>query len=593
VPDLQNERRIKPSDRLVNRIIEGLRKFGARRFTNAILRLIRFQKRDERVPARSMPARPVTSQEAHPQGPFLTPPLPDAPALLIFVPRRLRSRLIDGATGGYGYSHLAIDCGEVDEPTGKRVMIESMSGTVVRRSFQDLYGPRPFVRVSLAGRGIDTEAFCAVVKSKLGEKYDDMEALTWGEVDDPARQICSDLAAVALPRPLLDDIAAQHLAGRLPRRSVSAHHRGTPEFHAFVSPNAFAAYFGAPPGERLTGPDQHLYRSEAITADRPRRPRRAKLIYSPGAGLAGQDGAQLTRILAELQRIDILPEVHVVTPASRLAEVAADAIHRGLRLIIVAGGDGTVDNTMGALVGKRATLGILPTGTRNNVAHSLGIPTGNIPAAVALLREGRRIKIDVTRAFCNGTTRWFLEAGAVGLASALYPAADALQHGDITRAVDLLGTFTATPPGVLRLELDGKRSLFVEDGHMVVLANMPYFGARFHPASNITFDDGRLDLLVFGRLSKLELLTYAVQMSSGQVDDPRVAHYTAHHAKIHTLPAMPVMVDGMVLGDSPLRVHVHRRALAVMASPLLPPAGAPAVESGQKESAAAGPLKPA
>ncbi len=630
---------VRVAERWMGKAIDGLRAAGARGLTNAGLRVISLLKSNQPV---GVAARPAPGA-GEPAGPFVSQPAADAPALLFFVPRSLRSRLIDGATGGYGYSHVAVDCGEIDQPTGKRVMIESAPGQAVHRSFQDEYGPRPFARAPLAGltlpgrggpaagseplptgngqqpaghgaqpagggaqpvragepMGIDAEAFCQAVQSKLGQPYDNMEALTWGEVDDPAKQICSDLVAVCLPRPILEDMARRHAAGRLPHRSLTVRNMATPQFKAFVSPNALAAYFGAPPGERLRRPDKLVRQlpgggpagggaTRAASAGRAAggrrlkpllhpdrvggaheggvaRALRAKLIYNPAAGAAGQAGAQLTEILAELQRCDILPEVHLVTAESQLQAVAADALRRGIRLVIVAGGDGTIDNAMGGLVGTHGTLGIIPTGTRNNVALSLGIPQGNIPAAVALLRTGRRRRIDVGRAYCNGTARWFLEAGAVGLVSALYPAADDLQHGDLARVGDLVTTFVSATAGEIRLCLNGGQEIVVDEGHMVVLANMPYVGAHFHPASSIACDDGLLDVLVYGHLSKLDLLTYAVQLSSGAADDPRVEHYQARRVDVRAGPGMPAMVDGVILGEGALRVLVRPRALAVMA----------------------------
>ena len=89
-----------------------------------------------------------------------------------------------------------------------------------------------------------------------------------------------------------------------------------------------------------------------------------------------------------------MPEVYSVRPDSQLETVVNDAIKTGIKLIVVAGGDGTIDSVMGAMVGSDATLGIIPTGTRNNVAFNLGVP-GTIPEAVALLRTGRRLKVDV------------------------------------------------------------------------------------------------------------------------------------------------------------------------------------------------------
>src|SRR5512140_276366 len=123
---------------------------------------------------------------------------------------------------------------------------------------------------------------------------------------------------------------------------------------------------------------------------------RAKLIFNPGSGQPGESPHQLASILSEMQDQQILPEVYTTRPDSRLEVVVHQALKSGIKLIVVAGGDGTIDSAVGALVGKDATLGIIPTGTRNNVAYNLGI-TGDIPESVALLRKGHQAKIDVGR----------------------------------------------------------------------------------------------------------------------------------------------------------------------------------------------------
>ncbi len=121
------------------------------------------------------------------------------------------------------------------------------------------------------------------------------------------------------------------------------------------------------------------------------RPLRAKLIFNAGSGRPEESPQQLASILSEMQDQQILPEVYIVRPDSKLETVVHDAIKTGIKLIVVAGGDGTIDSVMGAMVGSDATLGIIPTGTRNNVAFNLGIP-GDIANSVALLRQGQPVE---------------------------------------------------------------------------------------------------------------------------------------------------------------------------------------------------------
>jgi diacylglycerol kinase family enzyme len=167
-----------------------------------------------------------------------------------------------------------------------------------------------------------------------------------------------------------------------------------------------------------------------------------------------------------MQDQQILPEVYTVRPDSKLETVVHNAIKTGIKLIVVAGGDGTVDSVMGVLIGSDVTLGIIPTGTRNNVAFNLGI-TGDIANSVAILRQGRRLKIDVGRVHCGHSRHWFLEAVTVGLLSDLYPMADNLQHGDLAQIGGLLAKFISATPSRLRMILDGHKHRRYDGAHDV------------------------------------------------------------------------------------------------------------------------------
>lgn len=299
------------------------------------------------------------------------------------------------------------------------------------------------------------------------------------------------------------------------------------------------------------------------------RPIRAKLIFNPGSGQPGESPQQLINILSEMQKQRILPEVFIVQPDSQIDHVVGDAIKAGIKLIVVAGGDGTIDSVVEAMVEKDATLGIIPTGTRNNVALNLGI-TSNIADSVAILRHGRRLKIDVGRVHSGHSRRWFLEVVALGLISDLYPMADDFQHGNLAQIGGLLSTLVSATPSNLMINLDGKQHLAIT-AHMLLIANMSYTGPNLQISEDVSFKDGRLDVFTFTDMSKLNMLTYAMLSRGGLVDG--IQHYRAKHIKIVSKPSMPVLADGVLLGQGSLSVQVHPRALRVMAG------RAPTVES--------------
>src|SRR5512137_2456656 len=186
-----------------------------------------------------------------------------------------------------------------------------------------------------------------------------------------------------------------------------------------------------------------------------KRPLKAKLIFNPGSGTAGESPVQLMDVISAMQAWKLVPEAFLVEPGCDLPAVVQSALADGIRMFVVCGGDGTIDVMAGMLAGTNATLGIIPTGTQNNVALSLGIPT-DIPAAIAILRTGRRIKVDLGLTTCGEIKRPFLEVCSVGLLSALFPAADDIQHGNLARVGDFLATLVASPPAEMHLKLDGK-----------------------------------------------------------------------------------------------------------------------------------------
>ena len=70
---------------------------------------------------------------------------------------------------------------------------------------------------------MDCREFRKCILDKMGEPYDVAEVLTWGQVDDPAKQVCSDLAADCLPTKVRLAIVLQARTGRLGRHTVSIH----------------------------------------------------------------------------------------------------------------------------------------------------------------------------------------------------------------------------------------------------------------------------------------------------------------------------------------------------------------------------------
>jgi YegS/Rv2252/BmrU family lipid kinase len=292
---------------------------------------------------------------------------------------------------------------------------------------------------------------------------------------------------------------------------------------------------------------------------------KAKLIFNPASGNPTESAVQLVELLGHLQKQKIETEVILVQPTHRLHLVARSAARAGAKMVIVSGGDGTIENVALGLVDTKTTLGIIPTGTRNNLARSLNIPTNDLAAAVALLRKGRRLKIDVGLMRRRNTSRGFLEAGVIGLASALYSSADDFQHGDYGKITEFISTLVSATPSEIHLRLDHHHEEIVANAHMVLIANMPFMGANFLIAPDVAFDDRQLDVFIYSDLNKRDLIGQVMQ-SADSVPDARIQRFHAKTISITTNPAMSVMADGVALGgDGPVTVTLYSQRLRVMA----------------------------
>jgi diacylglycerol kinase family enzyme len=290
---------------------------------------------------------------------------------------------------------------------------------------------------------------------------------------------------------------------------------------------------------------------------------RVALIFNPSAGATNPAPMDILAVIHEMQAWKLIPEVFLVEDGCDLLGAVQEALAQGISLFVVCGGDGTISAVAGMLVGTESILGIVPTGTQNNIALSLDIPA-DLPSAIALLRTGCHIKVDVGMADCGGVITPFLELCSVGLGSALFPSADDILHGNLSRVGDFLATLADSAPAEIHLVLDGEEEIRAL-AHAVLVANMPFTGLNYQVGSTAGFNDGLLNVLLFADLSKLDLVGYMFKgVGANGSEDPRIQHYNVRRVEIDTQPPMPIMADGNALGEGRVHIEIHHRSLSVL-----------------------------
>lgn len=290
---------------------------------------------------------------------------------------------------------------------------------------------------------------------------------------------------------------------------------------------------------------------------------KVKLIFNPSAGQKDKSPVQLMDIIKRMQDNAIIPEPFIIGPDCDIEGVIRDALEQGIRMFVVCGGDGTISVVSKSLMDTNATLGIIPTGTQNNIALSLGIPK-DIASAVDILRAGKRIKIDMGIIAFNKKRIPFIEVCSIGLISALFTSGDEIQHGKITRLGDFLTTFTASVPSEIQLIVNDKKEAKVP-GHAVLISNMPYFGQNYKVGEDGSFNDGLFDVLFLDGASKRDLWGYIIKGAGASTqDDPNIVRFRVKSIVIDSMPPMPIMADGKPLGEGRARFEIKRRALTLM-----------------------------
>lgn len=299
------------------------------------------------------------------------------------------------------------------------------------------------------------------------------------------------------------------------------------------------------------------------------RPRRALLLVNE-ASRQGQDAADLAEALLEAGGLDLQRE------PCREGENLAAAIRRhagAVDLVVLGGGDGTMNAAARALVETGLPLGILPLGTANDLARTLGIPT-DLEAAVQVVTAGRIRRIDLREV--NGHP--FFNVASIGLSVEL---TRELTRG-LKRRWGRLGYAVATIRALARMRPFHAEIRHDGEAHRVrtiqiAVGNGRHYGGGMTIAQDAEIDDGRLNLysLEFERLWKLALIYPAFRLGRhGMWQEVRTA--ACEELEIRTRRPRPVNTDGEITTATPARFRVLPRAVAVLVPPPPPPDGTPA-----------------
>ncbi|MDR7254386.1 diacylglycerol kinase (ATP) [Nocardioides sp. BE266] len=296
----------------------------------------------------------------------------------------------------------------------------------------------------------------------------------------------------------------------------------------------------------------------------PVRGREIALLTNPTSG-KGKGARNRDVALARLRESGFVVRNLQGRDADEASDLARACVADGVEALVVCGGDGLVHLGAQAVAGTGVPLGLIPSGTGNDVARYLDLPRTDPVAAADRIIASRRRRIDLARS----GDRYFVTVLAAGFDAIVNERANAMTWPKGQMRYNLatlaeLRTFRPLPY-VLQLDSGSGAETIEHEAMLVAVGNGPSFGGGLRITEGALLDDGLLDVVVITRMSKTKLVRSYPRLFTGKIDG--VAEYVHRRVRSVTVAAPGIVsyADGERFGPLPLTVECVPGALEVIA----------------------------
>lgn len=275
-------------------------------------------------------------------------------------------------------------------------------------------------------------------------------------------------------------------------------------------------------------------------------------MYANAKSRRGRQWFQDAQALLEGKGLT-LEERQIFTNPRALSAQVEQAVSRGVPLVLVGGGDGTLSLIARHFVGSSSVLGVLPLGTGNAFARDLEIPS-RLEDACEIIARGRTVSVDLGYAGAD----YFVNVATVGLSVQI--AAELTNEAKkrfgraaylfaVGRALGQVRPFHSilrTAEGVLEF-----------DTLQVVIGNGRYHAGPFPLAPDASITEGKLSVYALATTNRAAFLKLAWALRLGrQCDLPEVFSLSTAEGRLETSPRSRVVIDGEVAATTPLDFKV-------------------------------------
>jgi len=283
------------------------------------------------------------------------------------------------------------------------------------------------------------------------------------------------------------------------------------------------------------------------------------VILNPVAG-NGEAKMILPILKKALDGSGINYEVVFSNKKGNITELAKNAVDSGFTDIIAVGGDGTVLEAFNGMLFSKARLGIIPAGTGNDFARTLMIPR-KTEEAIELIVNGHTKVIDVGKV----NDSYFLNVVGVGIDGEIVKSTEKIKTKIAGPAAYVMGTFKTLVSYKckdVKISIDDEtimRNLF-----LVAIGNGKFYGGGMKITPGAEIDDGKLEICIVNKLSKLRFTKLFSSVFSGNHKKYKeVEIFEGKKIIIDSNEKLPINADGNIIGLTPCCIEIIPKALEV------------------------------
>ncbi|RZM32207.1 MAG: YegS/Rv2252/BmrU family lipid kinase [Sphingomonas sp.] len=271
--------------------------------------------------------------------------------------------------------------------------------------------------------------------------------------------------------------------------------------------------------------------------------------------------ALFKRACAAMSGLPYDVDAHAVEDPEDLEPTVLKALAKKPDLLILGGGDGTISGLVDLMVGHDVILGVLPLGTANSFARTLGIPL-TIEGAVEVIRTGAPRRIDL--GMIDGD--YFANCAAMGISPKI---AETVPHG-LKKVLGRVGYLGWAAYQFMRFR---PFTLIVGEGDEAVrmrvvevrISNGPFHGGT-ELVDSASVDSGEIVVqAVMGKMKRRLIKNWVASVLRHHSRHEEVRDFRGKSIRVDTIPRLPISIDGEVLAKTPVTAKIAAGIIRVMA----------------------------